>query len=81
MTNSPNAKQLTESQFTACQDKLDDLIRTSRKDPEAKAAAAGKSAQWERAIALPQRTAQERQVRFAAIAAAAADLGLLESAS
>jgi hypothetical protein len=77
MTNTNQLNQLTEAQFTACQDKLDDLIRTSRKDPEAKAVAAAKSAQWERAIALPQRTAQERQARFSAIAATATELGLL----
>ena len=62
-----NTKQLTESQFTACQDKIDDLIRTSRKDPVAKSAASLINNEWEAAIALPQATAAQREARRLAI--------------
>jgi hypothetical protein len=69
--------KLTQAQFSACNDKLSDLIRASRKDPAAKAAAAAMSAEWDRVLAMPQATADQRAVRFAAIADAAARLGLL----
>ena len=58
-----NTNQLTEAQFSACQDKIDDMIRSSRKDPTAKAAVAAISAEWEAAIALPQATAAQRDAR------------------
>ena len=63
---------LTEAQFSAAQDKIDSMARTSRKGtPEAKAAFQALNSEWEAANALPQRTAQQRQDRLAAIAAVA----------
>lgn len=69
---------LTEAQFAAAQDKIDGLARSTRKgEPAARAAFHALSSEWEAAIALPQRTAQQRQDRLAAIAAVAAKHSLI----
>lgn len=69
---------LTEAQFAAAQDKIDTLARSTRKgESAAKAAFQALSSEWETAIALPQRTAQQRQNRLAAIAAVAAKHNLI----
>lgn len=74
MTN----EALTEGQFSAANDAIDNLVRSSRKGtPEAKAAAQAVSAEWEAAIALPVRTVDQRTSRLGAIAAVAAKHNLV----
>jgi hypothetical protein len=69
---------LTQTQFTAAQDKLDNLARSSRKgSADDKAAFASASAEWEAAIALPQATAAQRETRLALIAGVASKFGLV----
>lgn len=64
--------ELTQAEFEAHQAKLDALLRASRRGTPERAAAEEASVAWEAAIALPQRTADQRAARRLAIAAAAA---------
>lgn len=69
---------LTETQFSATQDRIDGLARSTRKGtPDERAAFASLVSEWETAIALPQRTVQQRQDRLAAIAAVAVKHSLI----
>jgi len=69
--------ELTESEFSAAQDAVDQLMCSSRRGTAEREAAEALSAQWEAAIAAPQRTATERQARRALIAETAVRLGLI----
>jgi hypothetical protein len=74
MTNTTN---LTQTEFSNVQDKIDTMARSTRKaTPEQKAAFQSLNAEWEAANALPQRTAQQRQDRLAVIASVADKHGL-----
>lgn len=65
-------KALTEAQFSDAQDKIDTFARLARKGtPEEQAAFKTLRTEWETAIALPQRTFQQRQDRLVAIATVA----------
>lgn len=71
-------KTLTQAQFTAVNDAIDNLVRGVRKGTaEEKVAAQAVSAEWEKAIALPVRTADQRAVRLSAIAAVAVKHNLI----
>lgn len=62
---------LTQAQFTAVQDQIDAASHKAfRGTPEQKECFAVAERIWEAAIALPDRTAQNREDRFAAIAKA-----------
>lgn len=74
MTN----QALTETQFAAVQDKIDALARSTRKGTQAeKVAFSVLSAAWERALALPQTKAADREARRAMIFAVAVEHGLV----
>jgi hypothetical protein len=69
---------LTESQFAAVQDKIDNLARAARKGTdEERAAFAALSAAWEAAYALPVRTPAQRETRLQAIVNVAVKHNLL----
>lgn len=69
---------LTDTEFSNVQDKIDMLCRTARRGtPEQQALYAAVNAEWEAAIAMPQRTYDQRKVRDAAIAAVAVKHGLV----
>jgi hypothetical protein len=78
MTTTTNTSPaLTEAQFSAAQDKIDGMARTTRRGTaEEKAAFAALNTEWETAYALPARTADQRSARLAAIAAVATKHGL-----
>ena len=63
--------KLTQAEFAAVQDKIDDMFRASRTGTPERAAAETASDAWEAAIALPDATFAQREARFAAIAEAA----------
>lgn len=69
---------LTQDQFRAAQDKVDAAIRGSKRGTPERVAAERLSAEWERASSLPAITFAQREIRHAAIAEAAAKLGLLD---
>lgn len=60
--------KLTQAEFAAVQDKVDAAIRASKRGTPERAAADEQSQAWERAIALPDATASQREVRWAEIA-------------
>lgn len=68
---------LTENEFSAANDRVDSLLRSTKRGTPERAAADVVSAEWEMAIALPQSTAQQREARRAAIRATAEKLGLV----
>lgn len=73
-----SAAVLTQSQFAAAQGKIDNLARSTRKGtPEQKTAFAALETEWESAVALPDRTVDQRAVRLATIASVAAKHGLV----
>jgi hypothetical protein len=67
---------LSQDQFEAANDKVDALLRGSKRGTSERAEAEAVSAAWEAVIALPQATAQQRRDRHAAIADVATGLGL-----
>lgn len=71
------ANQITEAQFSAAQDKLDAELRGARRGTHDRAVVDARLAKWEAANALPQATWQNRKDRLEAIAAVAAELGLI----
>ena len=64
---------LTQEQFEAVDDKINAARLATKMGTPERAAIDAKRASWETAIALPQRTAAQREVRLAAIEAAAKD--------
>jgi len=62
---------LTQDQFEAVQDKLDAALRATKRGTPDRAAVDARVAVWEAAIALPQVTKVQRDVRLAAIELAA----------
>ena len=69
--------KLTEEQFTEAEDKIDALIRASKRGTPERLAAEAVEAEWNAAYALPQRTVDDRTERSAAIAAVAVKHGLV----
>jgi hypothetical protein len=71
-------EKLTEVQFEAADATINNALRSARKGtPEEKAAAQAVSDEWESAIAMPNRTFDERAARLATIAAVAVKYGLV----
>ena len=64
---------LTDTQFSATQDKIDAALRATKRGTPERAAAEARTVAWEAANALPQATAAQRKTRHAAIATAAAE--------
>ena len=64
---------LTQDQFAAADAKLGEMLRADRKNPEVLA----KREKWEAVCNLSERTGADRQKRLEAIAATAAELGLI----
>jgi len=75
------AKQLTEAQFSAAQDALDNRMRATKRGTPEREEVEIVNGLWERANALPDRSAEEREFRRAAIAQVAVKHGLVEVAS
>lgn len=67
---------LTEQQFAAAQNTLDARLRATKRGTPERAAVDAQVAIWEAACALPAVSFAQREVRFAAIAKAAVELGL-----
>jgi hypothetical protein len=69
MNNATKKAQLTEAQFEAAQDKIDSIVRASKRGTPERDAADALSARWEAILAFPQSTATQRDTRRDAIAA------------
>ena len=69
---------MNEAQFAAAQDKLDALARSTRKGtPQEKESFLRANSAWEAAVAMPVRTASQREERRVAIEAVAFAYGLV----
>lgn len=70
--------ELSEQQFSVVEAKVDDLMRGTKAGTPERVAAQAMCDEWEKAIALPQATWQQRKDRRIAIAATARRLGLID---
>ena len=68
---------LTQAQFTVANDKIDDMVRGTKRGTPERAAAQAISDEWEAANSLPVATVDQRTKRHEAIAAVAAKHGLV----
>lgn len=71
---------LSQAQFSAAQDKIDAMLRGSKRGTPERKAADAVSNDWEAVVGLPTDTAAQRAVRLDAIEAAAVRLGLIGGA-
>ena len=64
-------KKLTDAQFNQVQDAIDDAMRSAKRGTLGRVAILAKAIEWEEANNLPQATASQREVRYAALYEAA----------
>jgi hypothetical protein len=70
---------LSQLQFAAAQDKIDAVVRAAKRGTPERATADALNSAWEAALALPARTAADRDARLLAIEAFASANGLVAS--